>query len=305
MTENTSSAPRPVNLHSGEWLDDNRARWDERVPVHVNSEFYDQSDLRAGAGTLTPVDEVELALLFPGDDGRFDLTGMRVLHLQCHFGADSLRLAQRGATVVGVDFSMPAVREARRLAAETGLADRARFVCANIYDARHTLPEPESFDLVFTTWGTIGWLPDVADWARIVEWFLKPGGTLYFTDGHPAAQVFDAAPDGAELPVFTYPYRNEEPDIFDDGTDYADESAVLENTRTWEWMHPLSTTFGALRDAGLAVDRLAEHDELPWRMFPGLIDRGEGMFGWPAEVWLPLAVTVVATKPYEHSREKR
>ncbi|MBG6239404.1 SAM-dependent methyltransferase [Mycetocola sp. CAN_C7] len=300
MTENPSSTPRPVDLRSGEWLDDNRAQWDERVPVHVSSDFYDQSDLLAGDGRLTPVDEAELLRLFPGADGRFDLSGKRVLHLQCHFGADSLRLAQRGAGIVGLDFSMPAVREARRLAAETGLAERSRFVCANLYDARHALPEPDSFDLVFTTWGTIGWLPDVAEWARIVEWFLKPGGILYFTDSHPTAQVFDAAPDGAELPIFTYPYAKAEPDIFDDGADYADETAVLENTRTWEWMHPLSKTFTVLRDAGLTVDRLAEHDALPWRMFPGLVPKGEGMFGWPDQAWLPLAVTIVAIKPAGH-----
>ena len=298
MTDNTSDIPRPVDLRSGDWLDANRAQWDERVPIHVNSTFYDQSALRQGSGLLTRVDEAELAQVFPGDDGRFDLSGKRVLHLQCHFGADTLTLAQRGASVVGLDFSLPAVREARKLAEEVGLADRSRFVAANIYDARHALPEPDSFDLVFTTWGTIGWLPDVAEWARIIEWFLKPGGMLYFADSHPSAQVFDEDPAGGSLPVFAYSYSDAEPDIFDDTVDYADETAVLQNTRTWEWMHPLSATFGALRDAGLTIDHLGEHDELPWRMFPTLVPRGEGMFGWPETTWLPLALTLVASTPH-------
>ncbi|GHD48385.1 class I SAM-dependent methyltransferase [Mycetocola manganoxydans] len=298
MTENSSGAPLRVNLRSGEWLEANRAQWDERVPIHVHSDFYDQGLLRAGAGRLTPIDEVELQALFPGDDGRFDLTGKRVLHLQCHFGADTLALAQRGASVIGLDFSMAAVREARTLADEIGLADRSRFVAANIYDARHALPEPDSFDLIFTTWGTIGWLPDVGEWARIVEWFLKPGGSLYFADSHPSAQVFDADPDEPNaLPVFRYPYAQTEPDIFDDVTDYADESAVLENTRTWEWMHPLSEVMTSLLDAGLRIDRLAEHDELPWRMFPYLVSVGDGMYGWPEDRWLPLALSLVAAKP--------
>lgn len=299
VTEKPSTTPRPVDLRAGEWLEANRAQWDERVPIHVNSSFYDQTALREGAGRLTPIDESELARLFPGEDGRFDLTGKRVLHLQCHFGADTLTLAQRGASVLGLDFSLAAIREARKLAGETGLSEQSRFVAANIYDARHALPEPDSFDLVFTTWGTIGWLPDVTEWARIVEWFLKPGGMLYFADSHPSAQVFDADPAGGELPVFRYTYSDDAPDIFDDTVDYADDTAVLQNTRSWEWMHPLSKTFGALRDAGLAVDRLGEHDELPWRMYPTLVPRGDGMFGWPDEIWLPLALTLVASKPAE------
>lgn len=302
MTETPSDAPR-IDLRSGEWLDANRAHWDERVPIHVASSFYDQRPLRAGAGRLTRVDEAELARVFPGADGRFDLSGKRVLHLQCHFGADSLALAQRGASVVGLDFSMAAVREARKLAGELELSGQVRFLAANVYDARHALPEPDSFDLVFTTWGTICWLPDIAEWARIVEWFLKPGGMLYFADSHPLAQVFEADPERPEgLPVFRYPYAQEAADVYDEASDYADENAVLQNTRGWEWAHPLAQTVGALLDAGLRLDRLAEHDELPWRMYPSLVPVGGGMFGWPEENWLPLAVSLMVSKPDEARR---
>src|SRR4051794_10257313 len=175
-----------VDLTGGEWLDANRANWDERVPVHLASTFYHREPLSSGGSVLDPVVAGEIGELYP--DG---LDGLRVLHLQCHFGSDTLSLANLGATVVGLDFSRPAVVEARRMAAELGLSHRARFIEANIYDARHVLPEPESFDLVFTTWGTIGWLPDVAEWARIAAWYVKPGGRFYFADGHPAAWVFD------------------------------------------------------------------------------------------------------------------
>ncbi|GAB2463298.1 SAM-dependent methyltransferase [Conyzicola lurida] len=235
-----------VDLGSGDWLDANRAQWDERVPLHVASEFYDQSALRAGHGALYPIEERELADYFP--EG---LEGKRILHLQCHFGADSLVLAQRGATVVGIDFSKPAVVQARALATEVGLADRARFVNANIYDARHTLPEPESFDIVYTTWGTIGWLPDVAEWARIVEWYLKPGGRLYFADGHPAAWTLDGGEN--ELPTLQYAYETDGvADVIEDDQDYAVEDAGLTNTRTYEWPHPLSETVTALLATGSA-----------------------------------------------------
>lgn len=279
-----------VDLRRGEWLDDNLANWDERVAVHVGSEFYDQAPLRAGGGVLDPIVRSAIERLYP--DG---LEGVRVLHLQCHFGSDSLSLANLGATVVGIDFSPAAVAEARRMADEIGVAHRARFIEANIYDARHMLPEPESFDLVFTTWGTIGWLPDVAEWARIVAWFVKPGGRFYFADGHPAAFVFDGDAGRDGMPTFTYPYADEAPDVLDDPSDYADPEAMLVNARTWEWAHPLAEVFGALRDSGLDVESFSEHYQVPWRIFPAAVDLGEGMYGWPAERWLPLSYELVAT----------
>ena len=112
-----------VDLRGGDWLDDNRANWDERVPVHVASDFYDREPLRRGGGVLDPIARAGIDRLFP--DGMRDV---RVLHLQCHFGSDTLSLANRGATVVGLYFSRPAVEEARRMAAELGVDDRARFV---------------------------------------------------------------------------------------------------------------------------------------------------------------------------------
>jgi SAM-dependent methyltransferase len=281
----------PVDLSGGEWLEANRANWDERVPVHVASAFYDQSALLAGSGRLTPMEEAELGAVAP--DG---WDGLRVLHLQCHFGADSLVLAQRGATVVGIDFSMPAIVEARALASRAGLTDRARFVHGNLYGARHLLPEPDSFDVVYTTWGTIGWLPDTAEWARIIAWFLKPGGRLYFADGHPAAYVFESR--GEALPSYAYPYAEPEALVIDEPADYADGDAILENARTWEWMHPLGETVTRLIDAGLRLDFLHEHYALPWKMFEQLERRNDGMWAWPDKSWLPLGMSLAATKPF-------
>ena len=278
-----------VDLGEGEWLDANRAQWDERVPLHLASEFYDQTALKAGHGELYPIEEAELAAAFP--DG---LEGLRVLHLQCHFGADSLVLAQRGATVVGVDFSKPAIMAARALAAEVDLADRSRFIIANIYDLRHVLPEPESFDIVYTTWGTIGWLPDVAEWARLVAWFLKPGGRLYFADGHPGAFVFEVTDDG---PRFAYRWDSRgEPDISDEASDYAVEGAVLGSTKAFEWTHPVGKIVSSLIDAGLTIDLLAEHPEVPWKMFDVLKGGSDRLFRWPDTEWMPLSLSIVATR---------
>src|SRR5262245_35673136 len=199
-----------------DWREANRAHWDESVGVHLGPGGYDLSALRAGCGQLNEIEEKELG----------DVRGLRVLHLQCHFGCDSLTLAQRGAEVVGLDFSRSAIEAARNLAAELGLTAQARFVEADVYDAPAALPDAASFDRVFVTWGAISWLPDIARWAQIVAHFLKPGGLLYLAEGHPAAQVFDdATPLPTGLPGYFAPYFGREPIVSDDASDYADPHA--------------------------------------------------------------------------------
>ena len=146
-------------------------------------------------------DPIEMAELPP-------LAGKRVVHLQCHFGADSLRLLQRGAAkVVGLDFSAPAIAAARSLAAELGLDGRASFVEADVYDAVRAIPLPHGFDLVFVTWGTIPWLPDIRALGRDRRCMLRPGGLFYFAEGHPTAFVFDdRTGDAGGRPGFLVPY---------------------------------------------------------------------------------------------------
>ncbi len=281
---------------SPDWAELNRAHWDEKVPVHLASAFYDLAPLRRGEGRLHPIEEAELPRIAP--EG---WAGLRVLHLQCHFGADSLVLAQRGAEVVGIDFSMPAIRAARELARELGLDDRTRFVFADLYDARHRLPDPEGFDVIYTTWGTIGWLPDTVEWARIIAWFLKPGGRLYFADGHPAASVFDddagSAPvGGRDFPLPAHPYFREAGVAVDSDRDYADPEATIANGRTVEWMHPLGRTITDLIDAGLDIDFLHEHDAVPWRIFAACERGDDGLWRWPGEALLPLGMSLGATR---------
>ena len=265
------------------WREDNRANWDERVPVHLRA--YDLAPLRAGRGRLYPIEEAELG----------PVAGLRILHLQCHIGSDSLTLAQQGADVTGIDFSPPAIEAARDLAVELGLA--ARFILSDLYAAPTALAEPESFDRVFTTWGTICWLPDIEGWARIVAHFLRPGGAVYFADGHPAAQIFDdetAAPDGR--PGFFAPYFQHGPLVLDEVSDYADPTARLANCRTWQYIHPIGRVVSALHAAGLRLEFLHEHDGVPWRMFATLVESPDRLFRWPAEAWLPLSYSLRARK---------
>ena len=269
------------------WRELNRVKWDERVAVHLKAPAYDLGPLRAGRGVLNPVEEAEIG----------DVRGLRVLHLQCHFGADTLCLAQRGATVVGLDFSGAAIEAARKLAVELGLADRVRFVHADLYDAPSAIPEPGSFDLVYTSWGTTCWLPDIRRWAAIVAQFLKPGGRFYYADAHPAAYVFDDLNRQADgRPGYFTPYFQREPIVMSDHRDYADPLAHLENTTSVEWLHPLSDIVGGLIEAGLSLDWLHEHAQVPWRMFEMLVEKDDGDWHWPDKQWLPLAVSLQASR---------
>jgi SAM-dependent methyltransferase len=270
------------------WRELNRANWDERTKVHLGpGSDYDLASLRSGGGKLHPIENTELG----------DVRGLRVLHLQCHFGVDTLKLAQRGASVVGLDFSPAAIEAARKLAAEHGLGGSARFVLADLYDAPAAVPESASFDLVFVTWGATCWLPDIRRWAAIVASFLKPGGRLYYADAHPAAYIFD---DDTRLadgrPGYFVPYLGRQPLVMVDHRDYADPTARLENATNVEWLHPLSDIVGGLIEAGLTLDWLHEHAQVPWRMFQMLVQKEDGDWHWPDKPWLPLALSLQASR---------
>ena len=220
----------------------NRRWWDERVPIHVASDFYDVEGFKAGRSALLPfvVDEVG------------DVAGRSLVHLQCHFGLDTLSWARLGAEVTGLDFSAPAVDAARSLAAEAGID--AAFVAASLYDAAEALGG-RRFDLVYTGIGALNWLPDLRRWAEVVRGLLAPGGFLYLVEFHPIEWVF--ADD--DLTV-ERDYFERKPLVFDDPGTYADLEAETVNDRTEEWQHPLSEVVMAVIDSGLVLELLHEHD---------------------------------------------
>jgi SAM-dependent methyltransferase len=266
-----------------DWRSLNRAAWDERVGIHLGPRGYELGSLRAGRGTLNAIEEAELG----------PVAGLRVLHLQCHFGRDSLVLASRGADVTGIDFSGAAIEAATRLAAELGLS--ARFIQSDLYDAPSALPEPASFELVYITWGTICWLPDIAGWARVIAHFLRPGGALYFADAHPIAYVFEDTPTTSR-PDWYVPYFGAEPIHYDDDTDYIDAEAKRVHSRQVNWLHSLDSILAALRDAGLQLEWLREHPRVTWRLFKCLVTDADGCWTWPDRPWLPLSVSLRAVR---------
>jgi SAM-dependent methyltransferase len=272
-----------------DWRALNRASWDERAALHAGPGGYDRAPHRAGRGRLDPIAGAVLG----------DVAGRRVLHLQCHTGDDTVAIAQIGAAeAVGLDFSPVSLEAARALAAECH-ARAARFVFSDVLEAPAALPG-ERFDVVFASWGVIGWLPDIAAWARVVAHFLRPGGVFAFAEGHPAAWVFDDQEgrlDAAGRPGWLVPYFERAPREFIETQDYVPGLPPLRETRTVQWLHPLGDVLGALLGAGLVIERFAEHPRVPWRMFASLVPDAEGMWGWPAEPWLPLGYSLRAHRP--------
>ena len=273
---------------SDDYIDLNKANWNERAAIHLEdvTGFYEIAEFRAGKSSLHAIEAVEIG----------DVRGKRLAHLQCHIGLDTLSLARLGAEVTGIDFSATALDGARRLASELGIP--ATFVEGNVYDARRLLDG--TFDIVYSTWGAINWLPDITAWARVAASLLRPGGVLYMAEAHPVTLVFEEV-EGRLVP--TYPWRTprHQPITSDSPTTYTGATTPLVNRRAQEWMHPLSGIVGALIDAGLSIEFLHEHEHLPWQLFPMMVPAGGKLYRLPdGMVRFPLSFSIKAASGVSH-----
>ncbi len=266
----------------------NRANWDERVPAHAASPDYAVDKFRTDPGHLSSVVRFDLPLLG-------DIRGLRGVHLQCHIGTDTISLARLGASMTGVDFSGPAVRQARALAEQTG-AD-ATFVESDVYEAADAVGAGQ-FDLVFTGIGALCWLPSVRRWAAVVASLLRPGGRLFIREGHPMLwSLADSRPDG--LLVVEYPYfERAEPMVFDEGGTYVSTEVEFEHNVTHEWNHGLGEIVTALLGSGMTITGLTEHDSVPWEALPGQMTQIEsGEWRLTDRPWrLPHSYTLQAVR---------
>jgi SAM-dependent methyltransferase len=267
-----------------EYLETNRRHWDELVALHSASAFYDVDAFRAGRSRLQATEVEEVG----------DVSGKTMLHLQCHFGLDTLSWARAGARVTGVDFSPAGIAAARTLAAEAGI--EARFIECDLY----SLPEKldERFDIVFTSYGTYFWLPDLARWAAVIAHFLRPGGFFYIVDFHPFMAIFDDEAGTSELSV-RFPYfPTGEPLRFDDDGSYADRTAHVENRTTFSWPHSIGEIVTSLAEAGLHIECLHEFRHTVEQWFPFMDQGDDGL--WRLQEHgesLPLLFSIKATKP--------
>lgn len=257
----------------------NRKTWNQKVAVHADSQFYDLESFKAGNSSLN---SYELAALG-------DVAGKSLLHLQCHFGQDTLSWARMGADCVGVDISDKAIDLARQLNAE--LDQNARFVCCNVLDTRNHIKQ--HFDWVFTSYGTIGWLPDLQPWAQVVSASLKQGGKFYMVEFHPICWMFDYQKEPALL---RYGYHQQQAIYEEYSGSYTDGGTQQLVSKEYGWNHGLAQVINALQGAGLCFDFLREQDESPYDVFPGLIKTHSGYYRHP-EALFPLLFELQFTKP--------
>jgi SAM-dependent methyltransferase len=263
----------------------NNALWDEWTAIHERSEFYDLEGFKRGGIRLRPYEIEEIG----------PVEGRDLLHLQCHFGIDTLSWARLGARVTGADFSEAALTLARSTAADIGITD-ARFVRSDLYDLPNVLEG--DFDVVYTSRGILGWLPDIRRWAEVVAHFVRPGGIFYITEIHPVSQAFeDENVEPGDLRLI-YPYwEHREPLAFPVEGSYADPSAEVTTPTLYGWDHGLGEIVTALIDAGLQIESLREYPFVEWKL-SFLVENDAGQWVLPESVKgeLPLFFSILARK---------
>lgn len=226
-------------MDADKYLKVNKTLWNAKTTIHVKSDFYDVEAFKKGKSSLNPAELEALG----------DVKNKSILHLQCHFGLDSLSWARLGANVTGIDLSDKAIEEARLLNDELGL--NVKFICSDIYSLKNIIDE--KFDIVFTSYGAIGWLPDIDKWAEIISHFLKPHGIFFIAEFHPVVCMFDD-----DFKKFKYSYFNSGPDVEEIKGTYADRNADIQHL-SYQWSHSLDEVFSALLNHELKITSFKEY----------------------------------------------
>lgn len=259
------------------FFETNRKTWNEKVAIHAQSEFYDLDGFVKGASSLN---EYELKALG-------DVKGKSFLHLQCHFGQDTLSWARLGAKCTGLDLSDEGIAFAKALSKQIGVP--ADFVCCNVMDASAHISK--KFDIVFSSYGTIGWLPDLIPWGQMIAERLEVGGCFYIVEFHPLVWMFDYL-EGT--PKIKYGYHQKEV-IYEEyeGTYAKPDSKMV--SKEYGWNHGLGEVVNALSKAGLKIEYLNEYDESPYDVLPDLVKQKNGLYATKDRLY-PLLFELKATK---------
>ncbi|TYR32213.1 class I SAM-dependent methyltransferase [Sphingobacterium phlebotomi] len=259
------------------YIEINRQSWNNRTETHLKSEFYDLDNFLKGKSSLN---DIELNLLG-------DIQEKSILHLQCHFGQDTISLDRLGANVLGIDLSDKAIESAKKIAKDTN--SNAKFICCDIYDLPNHLDE--KFDVVFTSYGTIGWLPDLHRWAKIISKFLKPNGQFVFVEFHPVVWMFD---DNFDKIGYRY-FNSGAIEETQSGT-YADKTAELTLSDV-SWNHGISEVLNSLIKNGLEIKSLDEFDYSPYNCFNKTIEFEPKKYRIEhLEDKIPMVYSITATK---------
>ena len=272
-----------------DYLNINRANWDERAPAHATSPDYKLEQFVENPTVLSDVVRFDRPLLG-------DVHGLTGVHLQCHIGTDTISLSRLGARMTGLDFSPASIEQARALAARSG--GHLRFVESNVYDAVSALGG-EQFDLVFTGIGALCWLPSISRWAGTIAALLRPGGRLFIREGHPMLwSLADERSDDALVVDFPY-FERAEPEVWQESGTYVETDAVFTANTTHSWNHGLGEIVTALMAEDLQVTGLVEHDSVPWDALPGQMTKDDhGEYRLTDRPWrLAASYTLQAVKP--------
>lgn len=259
------------------YLEINKKSWNNRTDTHLKSEFYDQENFLKGKSSLK---DIELKLLG-------DIKGKSILHLQCHFGQDTISLSKLGAEVTGVDLSDKAIESAGKIAAEMHAG--VTFICCDIYDLPKNLDQ--KFDVVFTSYGTITWLPDLDRWAKLISNYLKPNGRFIFAEFHPVVWMFDD-----DFNRVAYNYFNIGPIIETESGTYADREAEISQQYVC-WNHSISEVITGLIQNGLVVNSMQEFDYSPYNCFNNMVEFEPGKYRIKGlDNKMPMLYAIEATK---------
>lgn len=257
----------------------NRRNWNQRTPVHAGSRSYDLDGFRAGRQSLRPIELEAVG----------DAAGRSLLHLQCHFGLDTISWARLGVRATGVDFSDRAIALARELNAEAGT--NARFICSDVYSLPAVLKQ--QFDWVFTSYGVLAWLPDLARWAQVVHRHLVPGGSFLIVDFHPLLSTYEPAPQGHEV---ANSYFHHELAVPGNQPTYAGGGRI--ESPCFEWQHSLGDVVSALCDTGLVIESLTEFPFCYYRALPHMVRGADGWWRFPENNdSIPQMYSIKARKP--------
>lgn len=243
------------------YLEINKNSWNAKVEPHLQSEFYFVEEFLKGR---TSLNSIELDILG-------DISGKKILHLQCHFGQDSISLSRMGAEVTGIDLSDKAIDEAKKLAEKCGT--NTQFIYSDVYNLPNVLNE--KFDIVFTSYGTIGWLPDMDKWAEVIAHFLQPNGKFIMAEFHPVVWMFDD-----DFKEIGYNYFNDGAIVETFEGTYADRKADLKQEYV-NWNHGLGEVLQALLNKNLNLKTFKEFDYSPYACFKNVEEFEKGKFRIP------------------------
>lgn len=259
------------------YLDINKNSWNAKVEPHLKSDFYFVDEFLKGRTSLNSIESQLLG----------DIQGKSILHLQCHFGQDSISLSRLGAKVTGIDLSDKAIETAKKLAEKCNTD--TEFICTDVYNLPNVLDR--KFDIVFTSYGTIGWLPDLNKWAKVINHFLNPDGKFIMAEFHPAVWMFDD-----DFTKVSYNYFNEKPIIETYEGTYADQSADIVQEYVM-WNHSLAEVLQNLINNQLEVKIFQEFDWSPYPCFRHVEEFEKGKWRIPQfGNKLPLVYALAAQK---------